>query len=106
MKRLASCTHKKEKATRNRQPKKKNVFFTHNKEKATEKSLQGVKSDENKLNISKTLCFSTHKEEKATCNRFKGLKANKEMIILQQSNEKKSPAPAEPKENMLQQPTA
>ena len=58
-------THKKEKATRNRQQKIKNVFFTHNKEKATGKSLQGVKSDENKLNISKTPCFSTHKEEKS-----------------------------------------
>ena len=37
------------KATRNRQQKSKNVFFTHNKEKATRKALRGVKSDENKL---------------------------------------------------------
>ena len=60
---------------------------------------------------SETPCFYTHKKEKATRNRFKGLKANKKMIILQQSNEKKSlfthdiwspnPAPAE-QENMLQ----
>ena len=88
MKRLASAHTRRRKPHATDNKKKKRLRHTQQR-KSHRKIAPGVKSDENKLNTSKTPCFSTYKEEKATRNRFK-VKANKKMTTLQQSNVKKS----------------
>ena len=79
----------------------KNVFFTHNKEKATRNRFRGVKSDENKLYKWNALLlhtqegeshtqqttriknvFFTHNKEKATRNRFRGFKSDENKLNI------------------------
>ena len=92
----ALLLHRQEGESTQQTTRMKNVFFTHNKEKAARNRFRGVESDENKLNTSETPCFSTHKKEKArnnknkkcllhiqqgeSYNRFKGFKNNENKL--------------------------
>ena len=74
----------------------KNVFFTHNKEKATRNRFRGVESDENKNALllhtqegestQQTTriknVFFTHNKEKATRNRFRGFKSDENKLNI------------------------
>ena len=55
----------------------KTLFFTHNKEKATRKTLQGVKSDENKLKGATRNRQQEQTSQQATRNRIRGSKTTK-----------------------------
>ena len=64
---------------RNKQQEEKRRFFTHNKER--ENCFREFQSDENKLNISKTLCFSKHKEENSPMQSLQGASSESKLIL-------------------------